>query len=648
MWKGTITTHDNALQLLLLVDYVCDWARDIYRPAILRELRVLADANNDVTTVITETDIFSIRERVARIITNTDPFSTMEGVAPLIDLTIEESDEHAQLIENETLFAHQRLDNRFGAVRNASLIQSRFLCIFITADNIQTFLKSIDRDIRRHFMRKVLKSFLKTTSYLITVDTLNKIEKVWSGHSRSSLPFNARNLRLHTMFRFNYYFSPKWEQVRDLCVIAMAEDALDTFPFHQVLESGVIHLRELKYEHVHDDAVVDGVKKIWNIPVRGNLQAAVSRVSSNLCVYDSITQPKDNPWMPCNAKIWGLVNYAYKHHLLGDLEPDRPFLRFSKQINIQKVHSTDDGITSEMKSSNSSLPTCFLIHGENSYTESPFTNLCLYVLRNSVDPPSQEEICDLIKTTFENFDVHHTTRHNGYSNIRERRIEEKLWNLQNTYGLYYAHEHSDLFTWLRSMQGALPTRQGSRRGPEDSGRSMFTRNYTPWSDPRYQPDHPELYHKRRTQLGDVVVSEAKSWANISIERRNEGTDCCIICASPRTDERILQTEHTRDENVVRDWEAPQLEGLRDYITRYFKSLLGQMCELCERDTDVKAEHGMLYGTVCDLKFWVMQGNMEGLTTGTGSEVALTEPQSDTIASEDQTSSDAPRKRSRLN
>lgn len=60
IWSGTIITRNGALQLLLLVDYNFDWARDVYRDDIIRELRVLAACNNDAARVFyKDPDIFS-------------------------------------------------------------------------------------------------------------------------------------------------------------------------------------------------------------------------------------------------------------------------------------------------------------------------------------------------------------------------------------------------------------------------------------------------------------------------------------------------------------------------------------------------------------------------------------------------------------
>jgi hypothetical protein len=43
LWAGRLDTQDGVLQVLLLVDYIFDWARDIYRHSIARLLQVVLD-----------------------------------------------------------------------------------------------------------------------------------------------------------------------------------------------------------------------------------------------------------------------------------------------------------------------------------------------------------------------------------------------------------------------------------------------------------------------------------------------------------------------------------------------------------------------------------------------------------------------------
>lgn len=49
LWNGALHPKDGELQLLLIIDRAIDWARDIYRPAIIRHLEYLSigDASSD-------------------------------------------------------------------------------------------------------------------------------------------------------------------------------------------------------------------------------------------------------------------------------------------------------------------------------------------------------------------------------------------------------------------------------------------------------------------------------------------------------------------------------------------------------------------------------------------------------------------------
>jgi hypothetical protein len=57
---------DGALQLLLIVDYIFDWARDIYWPSILWRLKALSTVDNsDGITLSSDSDIFSMGEHIS-------------------------------------------------------------------------------------------------------------------------------------------------------------------------------------------------------------------------------------------------------------------------------------------------------------------------------------------------------------------------------------------------------------------------------------------------------------------------------------------------------------------------------------------------------------------------------------------------------
>ncbi|EMD94571.1 hypothetical protein COCC4DRAFT_66237 [Bipolaris maydis ATCC 48331] len=61
LWEGSITGYDEALQLVLIMDYIVDWARDIFRPSIIRQLMSVVDKGSRSSyTIIEEPDILSI------------------------------------------------------------------------------------------------------------------------------------------------------------------------------------------------------------------------------------------------------------------------------------------------------------------------------------------------------------------------------------------------------------------------------------------------------------------------------------------------------------------------------------------------------------------------------------------------------------
>lgn len=68
LWSGDIDSARGALQLLLLVDYICDWGRDKFRESTIRSLAALSGSDREGTV---ESEIFSLRG-VANAVTDPD------------------------------------------------------------------------------------------------------------------------------------------------------------------------------------------------------------------------------------------------------------------------------------------------------------------------------------------------------------------------------------------------------------------------------------------------------------------------------------------------------------------------------------------------------------------------------------------------
>jgi hypothetical protein len=58
LWNDRIDSNEGALQLLLIIDYIFDWARDIHRETIIAELRSLSAS--DSPSLAQDSDVFSL------------------------------------------------------------------------------------------------------------------------------------------------------------------------------------------------------------------------------------------------------------------------------------------------------------------------------------------------------------------------------------------------------------------------------------------------------------------------------------------------------------------------------------------------------------------------------------------------------------
>jgi hypothetical protein len=133
------------------VDLLLDWARDIYRPNIIRQLKKLKAASvNDATTSGADPDVYSLREEV-------QPWMRGQVFEPedIIDPNIPDEDSIA--------FDDEPLDNLYqfktpqGLIRDARIIESSLRALYITRDNAQTLLQGFEnKKDAENFARSVL------------------------------------------------------------------------------------------------------------------------------------------------------------------------------------------------------------------------------------------------------------------------------------------------------------------------------------------------------------------------------------------------------------------------------------------------------------------------------------------------------------
>ncbi|RYP66853.1 hypothetical protein DL771_007575 [Monosporascus sp. 5C6A] len=510
VWRGSIATQDGALQLLLLVDYVFDWARDVYREDILRKLRSLASGDNDAASVLySDTDIFSTRQ-----VDQPEMHSSTAG----------NKDYQAYMSAQKSFVDH---DSRLGVVRHATLC------------------------------RLILEQM--SDALLLDQSAIEAMEQHWTGTVRMTPAALASKTQFYTVITCTNYLSASWHQVRELYVVAIAIDAWDA-----VVEGSKLIPNRGKAQRPVLDAAADANDLLENID---RLQAGTPGDTILACITRRAVElrrstpftfssflgvrpealaayrpmPKVMPKVihpiPSDGILRDIVHYMYTSLKKGSLEPQESFLRVSKRFDQQHLLPQDKEPLYPRNNRPEALwlsaDGCILVHGgchSHDPEKSP-SPTCLYLVNGDPIAPTEQEIVERTKRTFETRDFYHTTQDNGTSNLAtlSRGSDYRApWNLQETYGI-----HSDAYALFQILErcatSTLPSRQGSPRIPDGvvSGAYLHKRTLVPWSDPRRLGRKPEA---RMFLIYKLVSREIKYWKEVAAARKAEGSWACAWCA----------------------------------------------------------------------------------------------------------------------
>lgn len=334
LWRGAVNIKDNALRVLLIINYILDWARDIYREAVIRSLRKLA-VSDARSLAYKDSDIFSTTSRVRTWAVERGR-EAESGSGTGLELEIGPKD------------ALRSFDTKNGVTRDIRHIRSRFLALYLTGDNLDLFLNSADTQQESKALACSLLSHL-LEGWRITGETLNALEFDWTGKDRGADP-SHRDKTFLVVATVAAYLTPDWEQTRELSCIALEGEA-----FSRLLERAC---RTLKGEtlsvfpFVDKEHFSDSILILRRQSARDNLMACISRV----CWATGILSPDDAAYkiafsvisvekdpegvvryradtvlhcMPTAAKTRDFVSAVYNQYKVGRNDPFCPFLQAS-------------------------------------------------------------------------------------------------------------------------------------------------------------------------------------------------------------------------------------------------------------------------------------------------------------------------------
>ena len=219
LWSGRICDKDGALQLVLILDYVFDWARDVYRETIINQLKSLAAVN--APSLANDSDIFSTFGHVNA------------WMAELNSQGVPELDERGDADISEprntpsgipTIL--KEFDCTSGVFRDARFFHTRFHGIHLTRDTLKEFLGSETTIAKAQKLARIILGLLKDA---IRVDeaTLSALERLWTNNESHTIDPPGRTQTFLVKVSFAAYFTLSWEQTFDLVYFALEESAVE-------------------------------------------------------------------------------------------------------------------------------------------------------------------------------------------------------------------------------------------------------------------------------------------------------------------------------------------------------------------------------------------------------------------------------------
>jgi hypothetical protein len=469
LWEGSINNHDEALRLILIIDFIVDWSRDVYRPSILIQLKALGTAATIRTMSFSlDTDIHSLRSNVNPWIEGQN-----SGLARMEESEVTEISRHDF---GESFGDHwKQIQMPLGVVHNPRNIESRFRALYVSRDNLGTLLQSFNDDADEiEFVRNLL---AVAPVRLESADVVNSIEDVWTGNLRTipPRPVGSEKREVHAQLRFSYFVDSSWGLIRELTLLAIQEDVVDT-------------LREIskwtdEYPPLHltcqwsQNRLLTALQTVLHSDFQDDFKDCLQRRTLALTNWNeppafgphhprnhSVLSPdwsKDSP----SSRAHSIVHSIYDMHRIGRRTPSEPFLRVSSRSHLcsrTRVLDTRGCFLStetgwQMSLIYSPVPDSTRLSEGNKQT------LCLYVLprsnrtSNEQKPTNQEIASGLIQFLFDRLVV--KSYRGGKSPPRDspwqdNDLKHSFWLDTGCPRLGIKHEELiiSIIDWIRSLR----------------------------------------------------------------------------------------------------------------------------------------------------------------------------------------------------
>ncbi|RFU26992.1 hypothetical protein B7463_g9352, partial [Scytalidium lignicola] len=419
LWKGDITTDDGALQLLLIIDYICDWAREVHREAMIRQLsKLAAPVSDDLSELdsferLSVGSIHGMREANNNIThpghRNQQP--QMEFATSLRRIGSWKPESNNTPLQADPF---REFDSAAGVVRDSKFIHSRVIGLCISLSNFELLENCKDSDKESMNLLKTIVRRLETEEPLfMDYSTLYDMEHAWTGVNRNNrdqtdAPDFFHEGVFHVLVTFSAYVTSEWELTRELCYLAISEPAKDLL-FRKTREVRRRSSRGFTcplYEdvgNIRPEAIAEYTKQLLGATAQQTLTAclycssfcpSVQRISeddSDIDLPPALYEDagvryslEPRPKKASRDIVWSL----YRKHRVGRNEPGIAFLNVSKRLDELNIP------TSKGRGRSSPWPSYNKAPGELAVLAVAQSKLAVLVSAPSIDGPSLANITE--------------------------------------------------------------------------------------------------------------------------------------------------------------------------------------------------------------------------------------------------------------
>lgn len=437
---------DSALELLLIIDYIYEWARDVFRPSIISQLAMLADPTQDsgrvhdngFTTADTDSDVFSLgREKQRK-----DIETWGAAVEDPTEVVLE---------EELSLIKWATYDSPFGVFRPACIVESLFRCLCITKENVDALFLTLPKGRSPKKLARNAENVLNVNHVLVSEDVLGRMEEIWTNRARPRQCQDVPEKRFFATINYHVSFAGNWELKRVISCLAFDEEALNLLRQYHGRKSIPVAIKRAKTlrkdnaETLLTDLKYQTVQKNLASALasqKQELRPVAGASTSSLCpTFEFADQSRY--WSDDKGFQWHsdttaseVIDQVYDWCKKGSEEPTQPYIRFSQQMSSLTDNSTDSTVAAHFPDCEPKQDEQYVLAASYVVDDRSFKStlrLCLYVVPGPMEPPSKKLLEQALRKLLKDdlvylIDSKPNSWKNTCQKLRTGKLTVTIWN----------------------------------------------------------------------------------------------------------------------------------------------------------------------------------------------------------------------------